>query len=678
MTRLIFDIETNGLLEELTTVHSLVIKDFDTGQLWSFKQNVIQEGLNLLQEADEIIGHNIIKFDIPALQKLNPTFKPKGRAIDTLILTRLFWPEIRDTDVNLVKRGIIPSKLIGRHSLEAYGYRLGKWKGDYSEVMKARGLDPWASWSQEMQDYCVQDVEVNSLLYEKCLKVWEGSDKNGLNIPYSDQSVFLELRVAEILTRQEKWGFAFDVKKAEKFYTTLIKEREELYESLKKTFGSWWANNGKTTVSKTRNVNRKDLPPIGTRLKRNGEMEKLYVKETYLEGSSHTKIKLTEFNPASNHHVADRLKKLRNWQPTEFTPSGDVKVDETILSQLVWPEAKLLTRYLTVSKRISQLAEGTQAWLKKERNGRIHGSVISLGAVTRRMTHSNPNVAQVPKVGSHFGAECRELFTASKGYVLVGCDADALELRCLAGYMAAYDAGEYIRTVLSGDKAVGTDMHSVNSRALGLDPKKTYQVDGKQKDGRDIAKTWFYAFIYGAGDFKLGSVLGTQGSVKVISGAGKASRERFLTGLPALGKLVETVQKRAFGYMKTVKDLSGQKRKEHVKGRGFVVGLDGGKIKVRHKHAALNTLLQSAGAIIMKKALIILDDDLQKEGLKPQIDYEFAANIHDEWQLDVRQEHAEKISKIAEDSIRKAGEAFKFACPLAGQAAIGKNWKETH
>lgn len=684
MSRYLFDCETNGLLDDLTTIHCLVLQDADTGEVFSYRNDGhpdnlarMSEGVQKLQEAEELIGHNIIKFDVPAINKVYPWFKPSARLLDTLILARLFWPEISDTDEGLVKKGVLPKKLRGKYSLESFGYRMKLQKGEYSDIMKAKGLDPWAHWNIEMQEYCELDVVVTNALYRKCLRVWSGYDRDtearikkaekkrlptdGIKIvPVSDRSVWMEMDVARILARQERWGFAFDVAKAEKFYVKLIAERERLDAELRKTFGSWMAPDGKPiTVTKTRRVNRKDLPPVGYKTKRDGTQDPIYVKELYEEGSRYQKFKVVEFNPKSNHHIANRLKKLFNWEPQEFTPSGEPKLDDTILSQLPWPEAKLLTEYLTVAKRIGQLAEGKQAWLRKERKGRIHGSVITTGAVTRRMTHNNPNVAQVPKCGSPFGHECRELFTSTAGFVLVGCDADALELRCLAGYMAKYDGGAYIETVLSGDKAQGTDMHSVNARALGLDPKKTYPVDGKDINGREIAKTWFYAFIYGAGDFKLGSIMGTKGSSKAIMDAGKRSRDNFLKGLPALGKLVENVQKR-----------SGL--------RGFLIGLDGGKLKVRHRHAALNTLLQSAGAIIMKQALVILDADLQAEGLVPGIDYEFCANVHDEWQIDVLPMHVEFVSKTAELAIKKAGEVLEFGCPLAGNADTGTNWADTH
>ncbi|WP_206631182.1 DNA polymerase [Mesorhizobium sp. M7A.F.Ca.MR.362.00.0.0] len=634
--------------------------------------NGIGAGLERLMQADELIGHNIIKFDLPAIQKVYPWFKPKGVVIDTLVLSRLIWPELKETDPKLIKRGKLPPGLRGRYSLEPFGYRLGNWKGDYSKMMEEKGLDPWASWNPEMQGYCEQDVVVNADLYAKLWTLWKDlKTEEGKRSPFSDRSVLLEMDVARIIARQERWGFAFDTKKAEKLYVKLVAERDKLERSLKETFGSWLASNGQVTPTKDRSVQQKDMPPIGYKSKKDGTQVPIYPKAHYEAGAPYTRIKTVEFNPGSRQHIADRLKKLYGWRPMEFTDSGEPKVDETVLSQLPWPEARLLTEYLTVAKRIGQIAEGKQAWLKKEVNGRIFGGVITLGAVTRRMTHSNPNIAQVPKVKSDddgnvlwgyvggYGADCRELFTSTAGFVLVGCDADALELRCLAGYMARYDGGAYIDTILKGKKSEGTDMHTVNARALGLDPTKAYTVEGKTVSGREIAKVWFYAFIYGAGDYKLGTILGVLGSEKKIRDAGAASKAAFMRNLPALGKLVEQVKKRASN-------------------RKFLFALDGGKLKVRKAHAALNTLLQSAGAIIMKVALVILDADLQAAGLVPGVDYEFCANVHDEWQIDTLPQHVETVKRLAEDSIRKAGDDLEFKCPLAGNADAGSNWKETH
>jgi len=419
----------------------------------------------------------------------------------------------------------------------------------------------------------------------------------------------------------------------------LLAEREQLEKTLREVFGAWFMADEDVVTCKR----RRHMKATNT---------------IYEEGSQYQNIKYVEFNPNSTHHIASRLKALYGWEPEEFTPSGKPKLDESILSKLHYPEAKLLSRYMMLTKRIGQVAEGSQSWLRREQNGRIHGLVMTLGAVTRRMTHSNPNIAQVPSNGAPFGEACRSLFGASDGYVLVGCDADALELRCLAGYMAKYDGGAYIDTILKGDKSLGTDMHSVNARALGLDPKKLYPVEAREVSGRDIAKTWFYAFLYGAGDQKLGATMGATGTDKQIIARGKQARASFLRALPALDELIIKVRKKAM--------------------RGYLLSLDGSKLKIRSPHAALNTLLQSAGAIIMKQALVLLDAKLQEKGLVPSRDYEFCANVHDEWQIDVKPRFAALVGARAEWSIEEAGKVLGFACPLKGNAAQGMTWRDTH
>src|SRR5690606_31621074 len=184
----------------------------------------------------------------------------------------------------------------------------------------------------------------------------------------------------------------------------------------------------------------------------------------------------------SRTHIYKRLKDKYNWKPKEFTEKGTPKVSEEVLESLPYPEAELLNEYLMIQKRISQLAEGHSAWLKMVRpDGRIYGSVITNGAVTGRMTHNSPNLAQVPAVNVPYGKECRSLFTVPDDRVLVGADASGLELRCLAHYMARFDKGAYARELLEGD------IHTANQKAAGLPT-------------RDNAKTFIYAFLYGAGD----------------------------------------------------------------------------------------------------------------------------------------------------------------------------------
>lgn len=664
-TTLVFDIETNGLIPEMTVVHSLVIKDVNTGEVGSFSDRLgypsIMEGLMWLMKADCIVGHNIQDFDIPAIQKLYPWFEPKGIVRDTIIMSRLIYADMKDADFRMEKdrakkrRGPwIAKHLFGRHSLESWGARLGCWKGDYGhdkevegKALGLKGADltfhVWGTWSKSMQDYCVQDVEVTEKLWLRL------NSKN-----FSAESIQLEHCVRRIIARQEKYGFGFDEKAAVDLLGTLRQAQSDAERELLKVFKPWYRNLGRTTPTVDRRVQQKHLKPIGVerykktgepKLDKDGEMIRLYPKAEYSTEATYTDVKLVPFNAGSRFDIADRLKKLRGWEPLEFGKDGHPTVSEEVLSALPYPEAELLTTYLMIQKRLGALADGKEAWLKAVRDGRIYGRVSTNGAVTGRMTHSRPNMAQVPSSKAPYGHECRALFVARPGKVLVGCDADALELRGLAGYMARFDNGAYILTVLEGKREDGTDMHTMNAAALGCD--------------RDTAKTWFYAFIYGSGDFNLGMILGIKGSKQQITNAGKTSRAKFLAALPALNKLVTAVKDKSMS-------------------QGWIKGQDGRILMVRSSHAALNTLLQSAGAIQMKRALVILDNALQDLGLIPGVHYEFVANVHDEWQIEVDEDKAELVGRTAADAIRLAGEYYDFRCPLAGNYDIGRNWNETH
>lgn len=291
--------------------------------------------------------------------------------------------------------------------------------------------------------------------------------------------------------------------------------------------------------------------------------------------------------------------------------------------------AELVKEYLLLQKRIGQV----ESWLEAVKDdGRVHGKVITNGAVTGRMTHSSPNMAQVPNAGSIYGHECRECWTVDDGNVLVGCDASGLELRMLAHYMKD---DNYVRTVTEGSSKLGTDVHTVNQMAAGLST-------------RDSAKTFIYAFLYGAGDAKIGSIVG--GTAK----DGAKLKSKFLGQTPALARLLERVAKQA--------------------AKGYVPGLDGRRIWVRSEHAALNSLLQGAGAIVMKKALCIFYDKIKANKWPVKL----VANVHDEFQFECSKDIAEEAGKAARMSIIEAGEFYQLRCPLDGEYKIGKSWKETH
>lgn len=645
---LVVDLETDGLLDTVSVIHVMVIRDLSTGRTHVFNNQPsgrpIAEGLALLADpASLVIAHNGTGYDLKVLKKLHGLDIPWWRQRDTMVLSRLVWAELKQIDMDRRKKKSgqdFPGNLIGSVSLEAWGHRLGEHKGDYKGDPDLVGVNVdfhgmteeaawkdaykrrWDSWNQSMEDYCVQDVVVTCKLWER-IKAKE----------VDERALLLETQVAYIVARQESFGFLFDQKKAVALYAKLVARKLELEAEVKRSFPPMYLRDGAVFVPS------RDNKTTG-----------------YTAGCPLQKIKLTEFNPGSRDHVSHWLKTLFGWEPTEFTNDGKPKVDDEVIDKLPYTEAKPLKEYFMVVKRLGQIAEGKEAWLKAVKpDGRVHGRVNTNGAVTGRMTHSGPNMAQVPAGRSPYGHECRELFCVPAGKKLVGADADALELRDLAGYMAIYDGGAYIKTVLEGDKSQGTDMHSVNCRALGMEPKG---IQWNGQPGRDVAKTWFYAFIYGAGDEKLGNITTGLKGEKAIR-KGKADRAAFLRNLPAMGKLVEAVKKRA-------------------KERGHLIGLDGRHLKVRSQHAALNTLLQSAGALQMKRALCLADDALQAAGLIPGKNYEWVANVHDELQAEVDEQHAELVGKTIVWAIREAGATFNFRCPLDGQYEIGNNWNETH
>ena len=621
--RLLFDIETDNLLDKMTKIHCIVIREllepdaveacggnfatvprlYHNGSGIYPRAGNLLEAIRWLEEADLLLGHNIMSFDIPAIQKLYD-FTPKAKLHDTLISSRLIWPRevLRGRDFQLIKKGWdFPAKLAGNHGLEAWGRRTGHYKGDFH--------GPWDTFTQEMLDYCVQDTKVNLELYNRILAR-----------KYSQAAIDVEHDVAHIVRRQEAWGVGFDCDAAAKLYAKLSAKREELRVKLLNLFDPWFTPGQEMTPKRPNKTHG------------------------YAKGATFTKLVLTEFNPGSRDHVASRLIKLYGWKPNEFTNEGKPKVDETILTGLKLPDAPLdvLIESFTLDKRIGQLAEGKQAWMKVEKDGRIYGSVNTQGAVTGRMTHSKPNMAQVPRTASPYGGECRALFTATArpGWVLVGIDASGLELRALSHYLSRWDGGEYGKAVVEGKQSEGTDVHTRNQRAIEIET-------------RDDAKTFFYALVYGAGDGKLGSIS------KKGPKHGKQSRNKFLDGIVGFRQLVEGVQEKA------VKDK-------------WLRGLDGRYVYIRGKHVALNTLLQGAGAIVMKVALVIFDGALQEAGFIPGVDYEFCLNVHDEWQVECRKEIADKVGKLGVTAIEEAGRVLKMRVPLTGEYSVGVNWEETH
>ena len=494
-----------------------------------------------------------------------------GIGFDLPVLGRLWNVSFdRDSiiDTLVLSRLADPSRS-GGHSLRNWGNTLGFPKGDHND---------WSQLTPAMIDYCIRDTELTEAVYKR-LQV-ELAD-------FSQDSVDLEHQVQWVIQQQERNGWLLDQRLCHILCAKFKERMNVIEEDLQAIF-----------------------PPI--------------VEERYSEKTGkRLKDKVTIFNVGSRQQVADRLTaKGAIW--TELTATGKPVVDEKTLKENHHvPEAKQVLEYLLLQKRYAQV----NSWLEHvQDDGRVHGRVTTNGAVTGRMTHQNPNMAQVPSVNSEFGKDCRDCWIVPEGRKLVGVDASGLELRMLAHYMG----DEEFTDVLLRD-----DIHTRNQIASGLAT-------------RPQAKTFIYAFLYGAGDAKIGSIVG--GTAK----DGNALRTRFLRNTPSL----ETLRER----------VGSASRK------GYLVGLDGRKLWVRSEHSALNTLLQSAGAIIMKKALVLLD----AYATQHNIDYKFIGNIHDEIQSEVATEQAEKFGWLAVECIKAAGISFDLRCPLDGEYKVGSTWSETH
>lgn len=411
--RVLLDLETDGLLDTVNTVWCMSLVDIDTGSKelftnYSNKHRDLDYGLEIISNASTWSGHNVIGFDCMVLKKLYPGVAQPHKIIDTLILSRLLYPEV---GLSSISKKLKPT-LKHSHSLEAWGKRLGTYKGDFED---------WTQYSEDMADYCLQDGAV-SLSLLKHLR--HRSDVMGVEWDFDNLSkcVCIEHEFAKHIADQVDSGFYFNDQEALKLSSQLEGRRDELCEEMRHTFEP---------------------------------------KFKYKQLKTKCNIWWESFNPASRQQVAERLIEM-GWVPTEFTKKGRPKVDADTLESLGTPEAAKIIEYLLLDKRVGALANGANAWLKLSRGGKIHGQVNTIGAVTGRVTHNSPNLSQVPAIYKPYGPECRALFGPKPGWIQVGADLSGIELRCLAHYMARWDGGEYADVILNGD------IHTANQQAAGL------------------------------------------------------------------------------------------------------------------------------------------------------------------------------------------------------------------
>jgi hypothetical protein len=813
--KLLFDVESDGLLPKLTRLHCLVLRDPETRQTWRFRrwdggvarwaekneageivvceqefpaEDTIAEGVRMLQEAEEVIGHNIAAFDVRAVQKLFP-FTPR-KVQDTLVYTRLLMPDVKDGDYRLNAKGLLPGALIGKHSLDAWGYRVGLHKGDYSKLMQLAGLDPWGAWNPAMEDYCENDVDVTEVVWAGCQREYQ-----------TRESVELSHKAAELLAHMEGNGFPFDEAGARVLASKLQSDIAELEKKIIPVFGKWIRPEKKRRVAiewddpkginrqkyredmrmppegetpeeaKVRERKRKYYPPrpefgedtsrpvwgdVTVPARRTHRRKKIpamvwgdtYYPEQevlalYEPEAPYCKAEWVEFNPGSRPMIIDRFVTTYGWQPQEFTEdsaTSSPEVSDEILRGLAKsgkiPIAADLAELFFVKKVYGYVEGGQRAWLKTydPETASIHPHTVVNGTATGRCAHIWPNIGQVPSVeeddvilkdedcdklglprgsfnpkhfnpatgqlfphcfdsegrprkkavllgrAGEYGWECRSLFgvdvrnrlvakaagltdeqvdklvAAKLGiasddldslidwWIQVGVDLSGIEFRMLAELTNEFDNGELIDVIVSGQ-----DIHAYNQEKTGI-------------KSRNIVKRCLYGLMYGAGDYKLGITADPALTLfpDQAKRYGAEIRAQLMEGLPALKKAIDKIQAQAE--------------------RGYIVGLDGRRVKIRAKHSALNFRLQGDAALIATRWAILTEEKCVNAGMLHGWAGDFAmmAYVHDELQAGVCKDGAELYGKLAVEAAAESGRSFGIKCPVDAVAKYGKNWAECH
>jgi DNA polymerase-1 len=586
----IIDIETDDL--NATKVWCVVAENVMDGSTLVFGPDGLDSFADFVRDPTRVcVGHNLLSFDAPTLNRLLGTSISRNRIVDTLVLSYLYNP-----------------KLPGGHSLEAWGKRLKQPKAEFNDFSR---------FSPEMLEYCKQDVKVTKELY---LRLTERMRQ----FKFTEKSCEIEHGIRDVINKQQAAGFFFDVPNAQKLRTDLLAKADALRDDIHKLFPRQLVE-----------VNEYDY-----KTKKDGEPYESFFRhiKTYdrvvMHGDKYKVYNWRDFNINSPVQRIERLMSL-DWKPEKFTAAGNPQVDEESLLAFYelkqMPEIKAIADYLVLSGRASMI--GT--WLDNVGpDSRIHGTVMTCGASTRRMTHSSPNTANIPKAKDKvpYGKECRQLWTVDNHVTrrLVGYDAKGLEMRMFAHYLDNPEAAELY---------INGDPHQVNADLLGID--------------RDPVKNVFYAFLYGAMDPKLGWTADTSLVKKADQRRrGAEVRELLIAKTPGLQRLVDQVKAEG-EYIRTI---------------------DGGLVRCEAEHARINYKLQSAGAIVMKQASIFLDERIQELGY----DAIRVGDIHDEGQLDCDARCADEVGKLATQCLIDAGRELNFRVPIEGDYKVGLTWADTH
>lgn len=544
------------------------------------------------------VGHNAISYDGPHTKRLAGGTADVASIVDTLVLSYLYDPAMP-----------------GGHSLEAWGERLKDPKGNFSD---------WSGYSEEMDRYCQQDVKLGKKVARA---LWQRMRRMG----FSELCCEIEHEIREVVDEQQRNGWYFDIPGAQSLVGQLRAEQSALESPIRELFPRRL-----TVVGTYQRRVRKDGGDFATFLR---HVEQ-YPNLRHNGDGTYSVLDWSEFNIGSPKQRVERLLEL-GWEPENFTEKGFPKVDEESLLAFAEvsgrPEARAIAEWLVLQGRTTMI----EGWLNNVNydDHCMHGRVFTCGATTRRMTHNSPNTANIPKAKKKvkYGIESRRLWQARPNRREVGYDASGLEMRMFAEYLANDEATLLFTT---------GDPHLLNTRNLELPDEM-----------RDLTvKNGFYAYLYGAGDPKLGLTLKPELRGGGAKEYGKWARAVLEKGTPGLSRLVSDIQ-------------------DEFRGTGGLLRtIDGGFVRCHSKSASLNYKLQSAGAIVMKKAAIIARNEIRRRGL----DGFYVGNIHDEGQLDASAKDAETIGQVCVDAIRDAGLALNFKVPLTGNYKVGLNWAECH
>lgn len=612
MTILICDMEANGLHPD--KIWCIVTKDVATGSYKRYVQGVnLEDFKEVVKDDVTFVGHNFLCYDLPHINRLLGTRIKVSQVVDTMVLSLLF-------NVNRIRiKGIRTN-----YGLEYWGAFFGRPKVVH---------DDWTTYSKEMLNRCKVDVDITHKAYDYLMR--EGKD-------WSAESIKLEQQVQYLLGLQKERGFYFDTEKANLLLVKCRQEADAIKEEIQLHF--------KPRAIAVRLIQPKykldgSLSIVGLKkLAESPLLQALNVSPLDVVGGELTLIEWHEFDLGSPKQVVARLNEA-GWKPFMFNkqsptmklnkiPHGSPKVCEENLATLpstAPASARLIAKYLVLDSRCKNIITWFAALGD---DNRIHGTVIGCGASTHRMSHMYPNTANIPANDSLYGKECRECWTVDDpiNRRLVGVDAAGIQLRVLAHYMRD---PAYIEAIVNGKKEDGTDVHTVNQKAGGFAT-------------RDVAKTFIYAWLLGAGSAKIGSIIGSSAE------AGRRVAEKFLQSLPALARVKNKVPT--------------------IFARGYMKRLDGGRLQLTSEHKTLACFLQAGESVIMKKAMVIAYSEMRKE----KLDADFVGVIHDEFQLDCHKDCAERVGIIVAEAIKKAGECYNLACPMEGEYKIGTSWDMTH